>query len=170
MDGHLAKPFEPETLLATVTRTVGAACRQRKQRADPDSAVDYKDVAREHYPEDAASRSSFDIAIFERTRAVLTPETSSAYLRKLDIMCGDLLSALRTPRGCGLYNHDLAVSAHMLAGSAGMFGFLGLASVGRQFERDVLCQAEELPALAETLCQELALVQKEIRSRVEPAG
>jgi len=170
MDGHLAKPFEPETLFATVARTAGAACRQRKQRAAPDSTVDYKDVSGEQHPEDAASRSSFDIAIFERTRSVLAPETSSAYLRKLDIMCGDLLIALRTPRGSGLYNHDLAVSVHMLAGSAGMFGFLGLASVGRQFERDVLCQAEELPALAETLCQELALVQKEIRSRVEPAG
>jgi PAS domain S-box-containing protein len=169
MDGHLAKPFEPETLYATLKRTVGAARRRDADVAAPVPAGEQTPLP--SLPQMTADvyEPSFDVAMFERTRSVFTPETSVAYLRKLDSLCDGLLSDLGARRGDALYDHDLAVSAHTLAGSAGMFGFLGLASIGRQLERDVLSQSPELPAVAERFCEELLSAQREIRSRTAPA-
>jgi len=89
---------------------------------------------------------------FRQTAAYLTPDVVATYLRTIADRCESLLMALReTPRP----NAALAESAHALAGSAGMFGFELVASLGRQFERAILTSHPDVSLLAERYGQAL---------------
>ncbi len=170
MNGHLAKPFEPETLFATLKRVVGAARLQARHEAAAVSAVLHEDPPEPMPTENAASDLLFDAAMFERARSVLSPETTNAYLRKLDSLCDTLMSDLRGRHGSALYDDDVTFSAHTLAGSAGMFGFLELARLGRQFESNALRRDANLASVAMAFCRAIEIAQKELRSRTEAAA
>ena len=60
----------------------------------------------------------------------------------------------------------LAESAHILSGSAGMFGFKRLAAVARRFEHAVQTAAPEAPAVALHLSVTINATLEELRNRV----
>ena len=72
---------------------------------------------------------------------------------------------LRESDGLTCTGDELAAAAHRLAGSAGMFGFQRLATVGRDFERAVQSGAPDAPVLAGALCTAIEDTRLEIRAR-----
>ena len=60
---------------------------------------------------------------------------------------------------------ELADAAHAIAGSAGMFGFERLTTVGRRFERAVHASAADAPALADGLSAALQATLAALRDR-----
>ncbi|MGI4799522.1 MAG: PAS domain S-box protein, partial [Janthinobacterium lividum] len=126
MNDHLAKPFTPEALLAVVTQA--AAAREADDQAD----ITTGDVV--SMPATStldAGVAILDNAVFERTAAFLAPEAVAACLRTIGERCEALLYALRKPGALAGERPDLAAAAHVLAGSAGMFGFGRLAAAAR---------------------------------------
>ncbi len=89
---------------------------------------------------------------FRQTAAYLTPDVVATYLRTIADRCEALLMGLRETARPGAV---LAEAAHALAGSAGMFGFELVASMGRQFERAVLTDNPDVPNLAGQYAQAL---------------
>ena len=90
----------------------------------------------------------FDLGVFQRTAAFLTPETAD-YLRIFAV--GETLE--RDLRADPLLlNYDaLAETAHTLSGSAGMFGFERVTTLARRFERAIQSGAADGPVLADAL-------------------
>jgi len=147
--------LNPETLVATVAHVVGAA---RKPEAEDRAAPPEQDSGEE---------TSFDLVTFERTVAVLDPHMAAEFLRKLDLMCTVLLDGLRGRDLVVSGACQLADTAHTLAGSAGMFGFLELVRLCRRFEQAVEDNAADLPDATERFCRSIEVAQQEIRSRTE---
>ncbi|MEA2768129.1 MAG: hypothetical protein QOD93_1091 [Acetobacteraceae bacterium] len=93
--------------------------------------------------------SVIDLTVFERTASFLPPETVASYLRTIIELGEGLLRQLRVPDAIAQTGGELADEVHSLAGSAGMFGFERLATVGRRFERAVHSDPADAPALGE---------------------
>lgn len=160
MDGHLPKPFSPDTLLATVLLAF------RTGRPE----------ARDETP--APSMQSADDAappVLDRL----------ALDRLVELLPGDLLAvqlASLTERGRALLDElnernsdrgDLAASAHTLAGSAGLFGFARLSEVTRRLERAIRSGSGETDRLVSECRQvttsTLAKIG-EVRRTLAPVG
>jgi CheY-like chemotaxis protein/HPt (histidine-containing phosphotransfer) domain-containing protein len=143
MDSHLAKPFTPEALLATLTRGVAAAEPQapgaRAFGTMPGIAGLEQDPP------------VLDLAMLQRTAASLEPKTAVMHLRTVARQGEALLRALRSPDALMGSGSALAESAHAVAGSAGLFGFERLAVVARHFERAVQTDSPALLSLADDL-------------------
>jgi signal transduction histidine kinase/DNA-binding response OmpR family regulator/HPt (histidine-containing phosphotransfer) domain-containing protein len=133
MDSHLSKPFDPDTLVATVVKAVSAGPRPVLNLA-PASMQPHRLVA------SANLVTSFKLPVldpraFERTSRVLTPEVVASYLGTIVTLGESLLLRLREPETLTSSDTGLVETAHKLAGSAGMFGFERVADLSRRFER-----------------------------------
>jgi PAS domain S-box-containing protein len=149
MDGHLAKPFDPDTLLAAVVHAAESGSAHGK-RLRPTSIPTTMDTA----PASMVIGSElmvFDRKAFERTGGFLAPEAVAVYLKTIVEGSEALLQGLREPDALTRNGDELAEAAHKLAGSAGMFGFDRLANLGRRFERAVQSGAVDAPVLSESL-------------------
>ena len=165
MDSHLSKPFGPDTLLTAVLRAVAA----RPVRGESLGARSAPGLS----PAGAAIGSElavFNLTVFELTAFYLTPEAVAAYLAAIAERGEALLRGLRGPDALMQTGDELAEAAHTIAGSAGMFGFERLTSLGRRFERAIQGGAPEAPALADGLIAALEVTLQTIHERTVAAA
>ena len=165
MDSHLPKPFGPDTLLTAVLRAVAARPARSENLGSgstpgisPAGAVVGSDLA------------VFNPAVFERTAFYLTSEAVASYMDAIAERGEALLRGLRGPDALMQTGDELAEAAHTIAGSAGMFGFERLTSLGRRFERAIQAGAAEAPALADGLAAALEVTLQTIHNRTLAAA
>ncbi|HET6307091.1 MAG TPA: PAS domain S-box protein [Rhodopila sp.] len=160
MDSHLPKPFGPDSLLTAVLR----AASLRPVRSEPQDAG----AAPASEPVGAAIGAElavFNPDVFDRTACYLTPEAVRSYMEAITERGEALLRGLRGPEALRQAGDELAEAAHTIAGSAGMFGFERLTSLGRRFERAIQAGSAEAPALAEGLIASLEVTLQTIHDR-----
>jgi PAS domain S-box-containing protein len=163
MNGHLPKPFDPDSLLAAVLRAAvpGQGPTEMEKAPEP---VALKAVA-------VAPVIGSDLLVlnedaFERTAFYLPPEAVASYLEAITERGEVLLRGLQAPDALVQSGDELADAAHAIAGSAGMFGFERLTVVGRRFERAVHAGAAEAPALADGLSAALVATLEALHERM----
>jgi CheY-like chemotaxis protein/HPt (histidine-containing phosphotransfer) domain-containing protein len=161
MDSHLAKPFDPDTLLAAVTQavTTGHKAVEVKKATVADDAV-----AETHFDALAYAGDTLNKATFDRTTSFLPPETAAGYLRTIHELADSLLRRLRMPGAIARDGDDLADTVHSLCGSAAMFGFDRLNGVGRRFEHAIRSGSPDVTPLAEGLIAALEATLAEIHT------
>lgn len=105
-------------------------------------------------------------AAFERTAFYLPPEAVASYLQAIIERGETLLRGLQEPDALMQNGDELADAAHTIAGSAGMFGFERLTTMGRRFERAVHAGAADLQALTYGLHAALEATLEVLRDRM----
>ena len=159
MDSHVAKPF---TEAALITALAGAVST---------SHTGSLPLVADRAPTPAAHGAELDVGSelpvldaegFASTAAFLSPGTVASYLETLAERSEVLLRGLRGQSR----DSDLAGAAHMLAGSAGMFGFERLTAVARRFERALQTEAPDVPQAAAALIAALEPSLDEMRRHV----
>jgi CheY-like chemotaxis protein/HPt (histidine-containing phosphotransfer) domain-containing protein len=159
MDSHVSKPFDPDTLVSAVLRACGLG-----ETTEQDATVIVVPAAT-IVPEAGSELMIFNPAAFERTAFFLAPDAVASYLEAIAERGQSLLRGLRGPDALIYAGDELADAAHSIAGSAGMFGFERLTSLGRRFERAVNDGAADAPALAESLSAALETTLQAIHDR-----
>jgi PAS domain S-box-containing protein len=167
MNGHLAKPFNPDTLVSAVVRATVAGPAHREA---PGSALDTPSMSIMSAAPAITVMIGEDLAVLDaaalaRTAAFLDPEAVATYLQTITTQGEELLSSISAPDALVRSGNELARAAHTLAGSAGMFGFERLAALGRRFERAVQSGGAEAPALADGLSAALKATLQAINAR-----
>jgi CheY-like chemotaxis protein len=145
MNTHVSKPFRQEALLTAVEAMVPArvsfATTAITAAAPP--LITASASAEPMLPVSDRAR------LRDSTKA-LSPEKVEQHLRTLIARTVALLGALRSP-GIDSLADELAATAHIIAGGAGMFGFLFLADAAHRFEFAEASAMPEAEALAEQL-------------------
>jgi hypothetical protein len=162
MNGHVSKPFDPDKLAAAVIRAAMAGSAQ-------DSACDplfttvsvTAPIARGGDPE----LRVINLETFRRTASFLAPKAVASYLRKITALAKALLVMLDGPDIPESTGNEFAGAAHIVAGTAGMFGFERLTVVSREFERATECGTSETRP-AESLRAAIKDTLPEIRRRM----
>ena len=141
MDDHVAKPFDPETLVSAVVR---AAVAERTTGGRV-SAAGVRTVSETSATTQAIGGDLplFDRGTFDRTATFLAPKAVVSYMRSIIKGAEALRSLLRDPDALADKGNELAEAAHTLAGNAGMFGFERLSAIGRRFEQSIQSGAAE---------------------------
>jgi CheY-like chemotaxis protein/HPt (histidine-containing phosphotransfer) domain-containing protein len=188
MDGHLAKPFTLASMLAALAGAVIAGRRRGVGLAQTKLSEPHGHAAQDHAlktpaqpprtpsaapTEDVplgADLPVFDRASFARTAAFLAPEAVAEHMRTLTGRSERLLGGLNVSGGLADSGGALAEAAHVLAGSAGMFGFERLVVVARHFERAVTTGAVETDALADALGDVIVASLSDMRRCLTTAG
>jgi len=158
MDGHLAKPFTLASMMAGLAggaeagRRRGLAPAATTPEPEPRSAT--ATALADAIPFVTETRV-FDRASFDRTAAYLAPDMVQSYMHTLAVRSELLLRELHAPNALADTAGPLADAAHVLAGSAGMFGFERLVIVARHFESALRADTAEAPALAASLAAAL---------------
>jgi PAS domain S-box-containing protein len=158
MSSHLAKPFDPETLLAAVEKAITAEWAPTEDLAAKPTAQ-----AATVAPTVPAAHKALPIrdpAAFDRTASMLAPEATAAYLRTITELSERLLDDLRKPGAVTPAGASLGEAAHTLAGSAGMFGFERLSTIARHFERATQAGTADAAAMSASL---IAVLEATIR-------
>lgn len=106
-----------------------------------------------------------DAGAFGRTAAFLPASAVSTYLTTLVTRSETLLQDLRRPGIAAAESGALSGAAHILAGSAGMFGFQRLAFVTRQFEQAAEASSPGMPAIIQSLVAAIKGSVREMQSR-----
>ena len=96
-----------------------------------------------------------DRTAFGCTASYLTSETVSTYLRTIAEHGEVLLRRLREPDALTRSGNEISEAACSIAGTAGMFGFQRLTSLGRRLERAIQSSTDDAPALADALSDSL---------------
>ncbi len=107
-----------------------------------------------------------DPQAFARTAAFLLPETVTSYLRTILALGDTLLRALDEADPLHGPTEALAAATHTLTGSAGMFGFQRLASLGQRFEHALQTANPEARHLAQQLRAAVTETRKDIEKRI----
>jgi HPt (histidine-containing phosphotransfer) domain-containing protein len=162
MNGHLSKPFDPDTLAAAVVR---AAATEPAGNGIESKLVPIPWRPPVMIPVVSSDLPIFNSMAFERTISFLTPDAVASCLQKIAALGDGLLLMLQGSNALGCTSDEIAVAAHTVAGSAGMLGFDRLSAIGRRFEWAVESGSAEAPALAESLIAALKATLTEIRSR-----
>jgi HPt (histidine-containing phosphotransfer) domain-containing protein len=160
MDSHLPKPFGPDTLLSAVLRAAAA----RPVRGESLGAGSTPAAVPAGAPV-GSELAVFNLKAFELTAFYLTPEAVASYMEAIAERGEALLRGLRAPDALTQTGDELAEAAHTIAGSAGMFGFERITSLGRRFERAIQAGAPEVPALADGLTAALEVTLQTIHNR-----
>ena len=162
MDDHLAKPFDPATLLATVARAATA-----RHGNGTGSGLVSRPTPGPVYPGGFGSELPVvEPMAFQRTASFLAPASVASYLQAITARGEALARDLRAPEALAQHANELAKAAHTLAGSVSLFGFERLAGIGLRFERAVQIGATELPALVDPLSGAIEATLQEIRARM----
>ncbi len=164
MDDHLLKPFDPDTLLAAVLHATAAGHSPHDSISGVSMMV--TGAAAPASPAIGAELPVFDRKAFDRTAIFLAPEAVASYLQTIAENGEPLLRGLWRPDALTRMRRELAEAALTLAGSAGMLGFERLASLGCHFERAILSNTEDAPALADGLSDALEATLQEIHDRM----
>jgi CheY-like chemotaxis protein/HPt (histidine-containing phosphotransfer) domain-containing protein len=160
MSLHLPKPFDPDSLLAAVLRAV-ALDQPRDEIVTPGKGEPAPVI-----PVIGSDLMVCNSAAFERTAFYLPPEAVASYLQAIIERGEALLRGLQEPDALVQNGDELADAAHTIAGSAGMFGFERLTTMGRRFERAVHAGAADLQALTHGLHAALEATLEVLRDRM----
>ena len=165
MSSHLSKPFEMDALLAAVA-AAGAVSRSEVDASWRDSgavATGTEEVA--EGPSTEGGLVVFNEAAFERTARYLQAATVSMSMRTIAELGETVLFGLcRLDDGVS-GDTRLMDAAHSLAGSAGMFGFEDLASIGRRFERALDGDPSKASAMADEFRAAIEATLRAIEAR-----
>ncbi len=177
MDAHLTKPFKQDALLALLDRF-----RKGPGRSDATRCSTADQDAREAILDRAAGRTSdsgslvdtstdrrpmiFNRVTFDGMAAFLSPETIDSHLSTIRDRGRSLLRALQEPDGLVHPDATLGPAAHVLAGSAGMFGFEQLAVAAQSFDRATKRDEPLGRPLIDGLSTELRLLVDELDRRL----
>ena len=142
MNSHLAKPFTLETLRTAVAHATATATDVFRNGDQITAAGSLSVIDKASSFANVTAGLGLELPIldhgaFGRTTSYLAPEGVSKYMQTLAEQCEALLRRLRDPDDLRLRPTELAVTAHTLAGSAGMFGFRRLADVALRFEHTI---------------------------------
>ncbi|GAC1340506.1 MAG: hypothetical protein NVSMB18_10750 [Acetobacteraceae bacterium] len=172
MQFHVAKPFDPKTLLATVERAAKAGPARAAGGPVALIPTGTSGGATVANPPAAIGQETpiLDQVVFDRTAAVLSCETLTASLASIAERAEYLLRGLRAPGGAAKPGDDLSETAHILAGSAGMFGLARLSKLARRFEHDHTAGAPETTAVAIALAEAIELSLSVIRGLAQAAA
>jgi len=165
MDGHVSKPFTPETLLAAVLVATAQPARAAINNAAPETRRISAPVTGDNrpdctWPDETSSVSTLDpdLALpaldhgaFQRTAAFLSPKVVADYLQIIVGGCQSLLSELDGADVLGHAEGTFAETAYSLAGSAGMFGFGQLSAAARRFAGAIQAGANDVPCISQRL-------------------
>jgi PAS domain S-box-containing protein len=160
MDTHLAKPFDPDMLLAVVVQAVDIGMRRGPNHYP--TSMPTTILVGSVKPVMGAELPVLDVKVFDRTAALLTPETVTSYLGVIVTIGESLLLGLR---GSTSNDNALVDTAHKFAGSAGMFGFKRAASLALRFERAIETGTADVTALAGGLCAAIEATREEAHIR-----
>jgi CheY-like chemotaxis protein/HPt (histidine-containing phosphotransfer) domain-containing protein len=160
MDGHLAKPYGPAALIDAVMSAVEHG--HQPPCSDPDAMPV---EAQPHHSPVRADLPIVDPDAIARLRSFLPPDAVLSYLHSIAERGTEVMQQLDgfASSGC---SDTLADAVHALAGSAGMFGCVRLASAGRDFERSLRPGDAQAPALAAAFRITLDATLREINTRV----
>jgi CheY-like chemotaxis protein len=167
MNGHVSKPFDPDKLAAAIVRAVKSRSKQGRPLA-----TDFMTVSA---PAPSARGIGsevplFDLETFRRTASFLAPKMLAPYLRKIMALTKALLVMLDGPPIPEYDANEFAGIAHIVAGTAGMFGFERLTATSRQFERATESGTPDSAPLGDALSAAIKETLPEIRSRISAAA
>jgi CheY-like chemotaxis protein len=157
MNSHVSRPFDPDQLAAAVVSATLAG-------SDPEfTTVSIQaSLARGV----GSELRVIDLETFKRTASFLAPKVVTSYLRKITEFAKALLVMLDGPEIPEFNNDEFAGAAHIVAGTAGMFGFERITVASRQFERATECGTSEIAPSAEALSAAIKATLPELRSRM----
>jgi signal transduction histidine kinase/DNA-binding response OmpR family regulator len=164
MDGYLAKPFSPDTLIAALMRAMMVIRKERAIRF-PTRIVPPGAPSISATPVAGSELTVLDRTVFERTTSYLSPEAVTGYLDTITKLGGALLQDLSEVGAGRPTSEALAEQAHAIGGSASLLGFERLATIGLRFERVVHSGSGEVSDLVEGLSAALEVTLQEIRER-----
>jgi N-acyl-L-homoserine lactone synthetase len=108
----------------------------------------------------------YDHAAFQEIADCVSPTNIATYIEAVIEQSERLLDRLRAPVPLAADRGDLALSAHVLGGRAGMFGFQRLALGAHRYEQAIGTDAPETPALVADLIAVIEASLSEMRSLV----
>jgi CheY-like chemotaxis protein/HPt (histidine-containing phosphotransfer) domain-containing protein len=158
MIGHVAKPFTQAALLSAVTNAVHAS---RTEVGTSPSGSDQ-----------TMRLPVLDLDAFETSASFLTPTKVTTCLAAIIDGAQSLQKSLRDCDVSGQVGAEILDAAHGVAGVAGMFGFVRLSAIARQFERAAQAEATLPPVITQCLHEalEASLLQARRRQRVAEAS
>ena len=148
MDAHLTKPFKQDALLTLLDRVLAArgasdiipraVTEQDARAALPGQAAETRHSTSASLDAQADRRPvAFNRTTFDDMAAILSPETIASYLSTIRDRSTSLSRALRELDDPARADAALGSAAHVLAGSAGMFGFEQLAAAAQSFDHAI---------------------------------
>jgi signal transduction histidine kinase/AmiR/NasT family two-component response regulator/HPt (histidine-containing phosphotransfer) domain-containing protein len=152
MDTHLAKPFTLETLLGAIDRGVEAG--RRRARAQKPALL-------------GSDLPVLNAASYALTASCLSPAMMATYVNGVVGQITALQS--RLAGGAADDAESLAEAAHVLAGSAGMFGCERLVFVAKHFEASIMADPGQAAILSDGLQGALSATVPAMRGRLEAA-
>jgi CheY-like chemotaxis protein len=161
MNGHVPKPFDPDTLVAAVLRATAT------RHQDTSSRSICVPIDQPTVPETRVIGSGltiFDVKAFERTASFLEPDAVISYMQNIALRGEALLRMLNEPDALAVLKNELATATHTLVGSAGMFGFERVTAIGRRFMRAVETGASETLELGKALRAAIGATLQQIHS------
>ncbi len=177
MDAHLAKPFKQAALLASLERLL--ASRSTSGRAGPVTVEpDVGKISPAHagntqcLPISALDAQTdgrpvpLNIATFDSMTAILSPEAIESYLSTIKDRGEELLRALQGLDVPACPDHTLGSAAHILAGSAGMFGFEQLAAAAQLLDHVIKAGKPVTRLLVDGLSTNLDFLVRELKGRI----
>jgi signal transduction histidine kinase/DNA-binding response OmpR family regulator/HPt (histidine-containing phosphotransfer) domain-containing protein len=165
MDGYLAKPFSPDTLITALMRAMMVIRKERAIRF-PTLIAPAGAPSISVTPVAGSELAVLDRTVFERTTSYLSPEAVTDYLDTITKLGGALLQDLGEVGAGRRSSEALAEQAHALGGSASLLGFERLATIGLRFERVVQSGSGEASDLVKGLSAALEVTLREIRERM----
>jgi CheY-like chemotaxis protein len=166
MNGHVSKPFDPDNLAAAVVRaTLAGSVRGRPRDPEFTTVSIPASIARGV----GSELRVIDLETFKRTASFLAPRAVAAYLRKIAALAKALLVMLDGPEIPEYTDDEFAGAAHIVAGTAGMFGFERITVASRQFERATERGTSEAAPFAGALSAAIKATLPEIRSQTVAA-
>jgi CheY-like chemotaxis protein/HPt (histidine-containing phosphotransfer) domain-containing protein len=156
MNGHLTKPFDPAALHAALKQAVDA-----KWDAAQMDVEDLRVTAPRApvVPVLGSDLQVLDRRVFESTAILLPDKSVSAYVATIASLGEQLLADLKAPYAIERNGRAIAEAAHRLAGSAGMFGFVRLAVMGRSCEQALDAKTDDAAAIVQGLIAALQATQ-----------
>jgi signal transduction histidine kinase/CheY-like chemotaxis protein/HPt (histidine-containing phosphotransfer) domain-containing protein len=175
MNLHLTKPFTCKALLDAVAQALSLGAQAPSLGAQalslgaagPDPAP-LPDAAAAATTKGPPARPVCDHAVFEQTTSYVSRDDAKGYLRTLMTRSGELRRRLEAPTAAGRdASSEEAAAAHVLAGSAGMFGFERLASTSRLYERSIEVGSPDREQLARDMIAALDASLEVMRMKLD---
>jgi CheY-like chemotaxis protein len=167
MNGHVSKPFEPDKLTAAI---VGATMAGPAQTDVPEPEFMMIGEQASAVRRICSELRLIDVDAFKRTASFLAPKAIVSYLENIAGLAKALLVMLDGPDIPDFDCDEFAGAAHVVAGTAGMFGFERLTAASRQYERASESGASDAPLLGEALSAAIEDTLPEIHSRMLAAA
>jgi signal transduction histidine kinase/DNA-binding NarL/FixJ family response regulator/HPt (histidine-containing phosphotransfer) domain-containing protein len=167
MNLHVTKPFAPEEL----TQAVALAALGPRAEMQPPPGGPHALQASPVVPQPTeVLPAEFDESLFAQTASVLPPDVLKSFLQTMADRGKTLREGISQADSQSRCFDDLADLAHVLAGSAGMFGFRRLAAAARRYEYAVQNHDNDTGALASELGRATDQAMEVVGSKLRLSG